>query len=192
MSLDQIAMEKKITRSCLVCTVLVYEALDFLWDLNFVAAYYGGEIFYGYKESLFITLLVLTIVGYIISLLFLLHFALTPEKGDGGEGLDGTLLRLQSLNVALEALPQSVVAKFCFDRCPTKDGSGSHLVPGFHVFIALSSIIFFVFLAWFCFKHSGWTRTTKVCSAISYVFALLSLIFTTLALYEYYHDCSLD
>ena len=190
MSLDQIAMEKKITRSCLVCTVLVYEALDFLWDLNFAAAYYERKIVYGYKESSFITLLVFTIFGYIISLLFLLYFALTPENGDGGEGLDGALLRLQSLNVVLEALPQSVIAKFCFDPCSTKDGSGSHLVPGFHVFIALSSIIFFVFLSWFCFNHSGWTRTTKLCSAIGYVFALLSLIFTTLALYEYYHDCS--
>ena len=184
-------MKKKTQRSCLVSIVIVFEALDFLWDLNTAAEYYRGKIFDEPQESVFADLLVFTIVGYIISLLFMMYFVLAPEEGDGGEGVNGTLLRLQSLIVVLEAFPQSIIAKFCFDQCPLKDDRALPVVPMFYVFSALSSIIFFVFLLWFCFNHNGWTPITKVCMTIGYVFALKSLIFTLLALFEYYNSCTL-
>ena len=183
-------MEKKTQRSFLVCIVIVFEALDFLWDLNIAAEYYRGKIFDEPQKSVFAALMVFTIVGYIISLLFMMYFVLAPEEGDGGEGVNGTLLRLQSLIVILEAFPQSIIAKFCFDQCPLKEDRGLPVVPAFYVFSALSPIIFFVFLSWFCFNHNGWTPITKTCMTIAYVYALPSLVFALLALSEYYNSCT--
>ena len=184
-------MEKTTERSCLVCIIIVFEALDFLWDLNTAAEYYRGKIFDEPQESVFAALMVFTIVGYIISLLFMMYFVLAPEEGDGGEGVNGTLLRLQSLIVVLEVFPQSFIARFCFDQCPLKDDRGLPVVPAFYVLSALSSIIFFVFLSWFCFNHNGWTPITKISVTIGYMFALPSLIFALLALSEYYNSCTL-
>jgi len=57
-----------------------------------------------------------------------------------GEEIDGTALGLHSFNVVLEASPQSVMAEFCFDQCPIKDGP-SHLVPAFDVLSGLGPFI---------------------------------------------------
>lgn len=179
----------KNARFCLWLTVMIYEVWDACLDIVITSNYHRGKLFNDdvYKDSVYKGLLAFTIIGYVCSFSLLAWYSANLADSSG-EVIDGTALGLHSLNVVLEAFPQSVTAKFCFDHCPIKDGP-SHLVPAFDILSGLGPFICFAgCLCWYCYNYGAKKRRIEM--SIGLVFSLLSLVFAIFAFCKYQKNCS--
>ena len=204
-------------RCCSVIKIflIIYEILDKFVDIATAVEYHKGKLFHKPKDSVYRALLAFTIIGGIISFfricLYVWRIYLncsSDERYD--KRYDDLDMGMQSIKVALEAFPQSVIAKFYFVHCPLKKyGWGIRILdPAFDSFCGFPFVLFLGSLCCcYCRKHGpyiecceeseevegGWSKNFCIsynALFITFTLSVTGLVFAGLSISEFSKRCS--
>lgn len=191
--------------------LIIYEIADKYVDIATAVEYHKGKLFIKPKDSVYRALLAFTIIGGIISLfrisLYVWRIYLNCSSEESHDKrYDDFDMGMQSIKVALEAFPQSVIAKFYFVHCPIKKYSWGFLDPAFDGFCGAPFIFFLLSLCccywrkngpYICTKYSylnyGGERLKNFCIYIAlfitFALSVIGLVFAGLSLSEFSKRC---
>lgn len=200
--------------SAIKVVFIIYEALDKFVDIATAVEYHKGKLFIKPKDSVYRALLAFTIIGGIISSFRILLYGWriylncsSEERYD--KRYDDFDMGMQSIKVALEVFPQSVIAEFYFVHCPIKKYGWGFLDPAFDSFCG-APFIFFLFslCCCYCRKHppciecceeseelvgegsKNFRISYNVFKFITFALSITGLVFAGLSLSEFSKRCS--
>lgn len=194
--------------------MIIYEILDKFVDIATAVEYHKGNLFLKPKDSVYRALLAFTIIGGFISVfrislyVWRIYLNCSSEKSYDKRYADLDM-GMQSIKVALEAFPQSVIAKFHFVHCPIKKYGWGFLDPAFDSFCGFPFIIFLLsFCCCYCCKHGPYIECCKeseerkgkwsknfcigynVLFFIAFFLSVIGLVFAGLSVSEFLKRCS--